>query len=117
VLVNVVPPVLRKKNPSPGTNVIVGLSQVPKKKVAELNKPPTGLNLNTVEPFGVVDGKRAATVFVAPSSGLLAIEKPEGKLTFTNPTAFTENTVWAVDWAAAAVIRRPAAKIAFAFIY
>jgi len=117
VLVIVLTDGLRKKKPSPGTKLRLGLLHAPKKKVDELNVPFAVLNLNTAQLLGREVGKSAATVFVAPSSGLLAIEKPGGKLTFTNPTALTEKTVWAVDWAAAAAIRRPAAKIAFAFIF
>jgi hypothetical protein len=69
-----------------------------------------------VDPFGVVAGKRAATVLVAPSSGLLAIEKPDGNTTFTKPTALTEYTVCAEADAADAAMSSAAARIDLVFI-
>ena len=61
-------------------------------------------------------GKRAETVFAVPTSGLLAIVKPGRKVTFTNPTALTEYTVWATDEAAVAAISNPAARRLFVFM-
>lgn len=90
--------------------------QVPKKNVEDENDPVTGLNLNTWVLLGSVLEKRAATVFVAPSSGFDTNENPGGKLTFTNPTALTEYTVWAREEAAVAASISPAARSVLAFM-
>jgi len=115
VLVIVVEPEFLKKKPSPGTRLNEGLPQFPKRKVVPVYCPRALSNLNTEVPLGTL-GNRIETVLLAPSSGLLARENPGGKLRFTNPTAFTEYTVWAKEEAALAAINNPAARRAFVFM-
>ena len=108
--------VFLKKNASPGTTVIAESVQVvPPRYVLDVKPPVTGLNLKTWDRNGGLENS-AATVFAAPTSGLATSEKPGTIVTFTNPTAFTEYTVWAKEEAALAAINNPAARRAFVFM-